>query len=365
MKKLRKKYRFLLIFCLTVLWANVGAQDAPFDELDGKFLYEDFAGCARCHGLDGKGAVEGLELADEPPDFTDCSFNTREPRKDWRAVINHSGTARGLSETMPAYGEALSPEQVEAIIDYIKTFCEETGWPPGELNFRRPQITTKAFPENEAVFTQSFEPVKDSDVEVAVSKFIYERRLGKRSQWEVALPLTAGFGSGASSGVGNIELGLKHVLAYNPAGRSIFSGGVETALPAINSGAGNETFGVAAFLAAAKGFDAFALQSSVKFEAPLESSKGEKELFWNTALTLPLTNEKKGFYPMVEFSGVHELDSDENTLLITPQIYFAFVKSGHIALSLGGQVPVAGHRKNDFRLVAFFLWEYVDGGLWW
>ena len=43
----------------------------------------------------------------------------------------------------------------------------------------------------------------------------------------------------------------------------------------------------------------------------------------------------------------------------------ALVKRGHVAFSFGAQVPVAGTKSFDYRLLGFFLWEYADGGLWW
>ena len=46
------------------------------------------------------------------PDFTDCSFASREPDTDWAAVIHGGGPARGFSELMPPHGEALSQAEV-------------------------------------------------------------------------------------------------------------------------------------------------------------------------------------------------------------------------------------------------------------
>jgi hypothetical protein len=38
-------------------------------------------------------------------------------------------------------------------------------------------------------------------------------------------------------------------------------------------------------------------------------------------------------------------------------IYLGLVKRGHIAVSLGGQIPVAGERPFEYRVVSFPLWE--------
>jgi hypothetical protein len=118
-------------------------------------------------------------------------------------------------------------------------------------------------------------------------------------------------------------------------------------------------------LAAGKGFEAFYIQSSLKYETPLQSNAGESELLYNLAFTLPLTKEKKGLFPMLEFNGITVAETGKTELFITPQLYLGLVRRGHIAFSLGSQIPVSRERPFDYRIVSFLLWEYADGGLWW
>jgi cytochrome c553 len=358
--------RQLTVLIVVILSGNRSwsQENSVANILDGKFLYEDYAGCASCHGVNGKGENDDVKLDPPPPDFTDCSFTTREPRKDWQAVIKHGGVARGLSESMPAYGEALTDEQVNAIIDYLKTFCAEQGWPPGDLNFRRPQITSKAFPENEALLVPAYTRAQSRS---AVTKFVYEKRLGRRAQWEVAAPFVAEWRGPSAQGIGDIELSAKYVLWHRLESLAIFSGGLEAVLPTgkIAIGIGEGSWNLAPYFAAAKGFSGFFIQSSVKYETPLKQDEGEAELFFNLAFTLPLTKEKKGLFPMLELNGIRTFETKETTWLVTPQLYLGLVKRGHVALSVGGQIPVAGARPFDYRVVSFLLWEYADGGLWW
>lgn len=353
--------RWLLFFALTAAWQLVYSQQNAPDTLDGRFLYEEYAGCASCHGMDGKGQVKDLGFDDPLPDFTDCGFNSREPRKDWRDVINQGGPARGLSESMPAYGEAISHQQVEAMIDYIKTFCHEQGWPSGDLNFRRPQVTGKAFPENEAVLNASY---ANDENETGAMKFVYERRLGKRTQWEIAVPFIAELNA-SPAGFGDVELSLKQVLWDHLPSASILSGGLEVVTPTgkTDLGIGSGSWKLAPFLAAAKGFGSFFVQSNLKYEEALEGD--EREFLFNVAFTQALTKEKKGAFPMLEINGIRAWPADKTTIMLTPQIYFAFVKRGHVAFSVGSQIPVTNERPFDYRIMTFLLWEYVDGGLWW
>ena len=355
-----RRFQFFLLFSFILSNQPSLSQEI----LDGKLLYEEEAGCTSCHGNDGKGEAEGVTLDPPPPDFTDCSFNSREPRRDWQAVIKHGGGARGLSESMPAYGEALSDAQIDAIIDYLKIFCDEPNWPPGELNFRRAQITAKAFPENEALLIPTYSHHQQS---AAAAKFVYARRIGRLAQWEIAVPFERERGVASATGFGNIELSAKHVFWHNLKSRAIFSGGMETSLPTRKSfvGIGASEWKIAPYLAAGKAAGAWSVQSNIKYETPLQNVKGGRELFYNLAFTWALTPEKKGFFPMVELNGARNLDTREKTLFLTPQLYIGLVKRGHIAFSFGGQIPAAGDKPFDYRLVSFLLWEYADGGLWW
>ena len=117
------------------------------------------AACMTCHGPDGKGSPSSVVGFDLPlpnghgfPDFTDCPTNTVEPSGDWMAVVHSGGPVRGLDRHMPAFGDALSADQVERVVKHLWTFCRNTSWPRGDLNLPRGLFTEKAFPENEALF---------------------------------------------------------------------------------------------------------------------------------------------------------------------------------------------------------------------
>ena len=87
------------------------------------------AACAACHGPDGRGAPQTAVGFDVPlPDFTDCSFNSREPSADWFAIGHDGGPVRAFDARMPAFGQALTRPQLEMAVAYIKDFCDD---PPG------------------------------------------------------------------------------------------------------------------------------------------------------------------------------------------------------------------------------------------
>ena len=94
--------------------------------LEGKEIFE--TRCAACHGVDGRGFPGRQLLNVDMPDFTDCSFISREPDSDFAAVIHGGGPARGFSALMPAHGEAPS----QADIDEINSTLRDTGDRSGE-----------------------------------------------------------------------------------------------------------------------------------------------------------------------------------------------------------------------------------------
>src|SRR5262244_2911077 len=91
--------------------------------------------CVACHGSDGKGtpkSIAGFEPPGSFPDFTRCDQTSAERDNDWRAVIVHGGRYRGFSQIMPSFSAALTPEQINKAIAYLRDFCRESNpddWP--------------------------------------------------------------------------------------------------------------------------------------------------------------------------------------------------------------------------------------------
>ena len=110
------------------------------------------AACATCHAADGTGSPKSvvgftpLANGHDLPDFTDCAINTVEPLPDWVAVVHEGGPIRALDRHMPAFGDALTLEQIERAVKYLWSFCDDASWPRGDLNFPRAFFTEKAFP---------------------------------------------------------------------------------------------------------------------------------------------------------------------------------------------------------------------------
>src|SRR6185436_18698303 len=166
--------------------------------------------CATCHGIDGRGSPQSVVGFDVPfPDFTDCSINTPEPGGDWSSVIHRGGTIRGLDHHMPAFGDALSDDQIDKAVRYLWTFCGDSSWPRGDLNLPRAFFTEKAFPENEVVWTTG---VTTTGVKGVTNQIVYEHRIGARSQYEITVPFDLqqqSIGGAWSRGLGDVEVAIR------------------------------------------------------------------------------------------------------------------------------------------------------------
>src|SRR5262245_40550502 len=109
------------------------------------------ATCATCHATNGTGSpqqVVGFALplpnGHDFPDFNDCPTNTVEPVADWVAVVTRGGPIRGLDRHMPAFGDALTAEQIERTVRYLGSLCRDKAWPRGDLNLPRAFFTLKS-----------------------------------------------------------------------------------------------------------------------------------------------------------------------------------------------------------------------------
>ena len=87
---------------------------------------------------------------------------------------------------MPSFGGALTSEQIDAVVGYLRTFCKSDGWPRGELNLPRPLVTEKAFPETESVVTTTVNATGRPGVS---NNIVTEQRLSKRNQLEISVPV--------------------------------------------------------------------------------------------------------------------------------------------------------------------------------
>jgi hypothetical protein len=321
--------------------------------------------------VDGAGGGRGDVAFTIPvPDFTDCSFSSREPDADWIAVVHEGGPVRGFDPTMPAFAEAFTLEQTQRILDYIRTMCADASWPRGELNLPRPLYTEKAYPEDEAVSTLSAALEGPGRL---VNELLYEKRFGSRNQIEIEVPFGVAepyAGSGWEAGLGDIAIGFKRAMWHSIRRGSILALGGEIVVPTGRESAGLgsgtwffEPYASFGQIVAASGF--VQLQGAV--EVPADGDKGEKEALWRGVVGWTLAQDRgfgRTWTPMVELLGSRDLEAGATVVWdVAPQIQVSLNTRQHVLANIGVRVPLTDADLRSSTFVFYLLWDWFDGGL--
>jgi mono/diheme cytochrome c family protein len=352
--------------------AQATAQGAPVappaTTKGGAQLYAET--CAACHGADGKGRERSAVGFGVPlPDFTDCSFATREADADWLAVSHSGGPTRGFSTVMPAFGLALSESDILRAIGHIRTFCADTAWPRGELNLPRAFVTEKAFPEDEAVLTTS---VAASGPGSFASRIVYEKRFGPRNQIEIIVPFETARGGANDTwrgGAGDLAVGFKRAVWHSLERGSIFAVAGELQIPT-----GDEAAGLSKTTPVFEPFVSFGqvlpaesfVQAQAGIELPFDRARAEREGFWRIAVGRTFTQGPFGrsWTPIVELAAVRELERGEPILWdIVPQVQVSLNTRQHVLLNVGARLPMNQRSGRHAQLLFYVLWDWFDGGL--
>lgn len=337
---------------------------------DGREIYH--SACAACHGADGRGAPDKLRGFEPPatfPDFTYCRATAREPKVFWSAILHNGGPGRGFSEIMPSFREALTDDEIDQVMEYTRRFCREPAWPRGDLNFPRPLVTEKAFPEDEMVLDAAFNTEGDASIS---SKVVYEKRLGPRGQLDVIMPFKfqKPGGNDWQSGVGDLVAGYKHVMVSNLRTGSIFSIAGETIFATGNSergmGKGVNVFeGFASYgqILPQKAF----LQFQTGIELPVDTDIANRAVFWRTVVGRTFAGDKglgRQWSPMVELLADRELASEERINWdIVPQFQVTLSRRQHIRANVGVRLPLNDFGPRTTQLLFYLMWDWFDGGL--
>jgi mono/diheme cytochrome c family protein len=360
--------------CLAQAGQATQAPDAqkPTKELKldtGKEIFE--AACIGCHGPQGKGQPQstlGFEPPSTFPDFTDCGGTTPERDIDWKSTIHEGGPGRGFSQIMPSFAEALTLQQIDSLVAYLRQQCTEAAWPRGELNLPRPLVTEKAFPEDEAVWTAGGNASGPGSVSTGI---VYERRFGLRNQIELFAPFNFVQRDNGKwvGGVGDMVFGFKRVMISTLKTGSILSLQGELAVPT-----GNQRSGLGTGVTTFETFAAFGqllprfsfLQIQAGGEVPT-NNKAPKAVFWRANLGKTFS-QNQGFgrewTPMAEFLADRDLLTGAKTNWdVVPEMQVTLSRRQHVRLNIGVRTPINNTAGRSTQVLFYLLWDWFDGAL--
>jgi hypothetical protein len=373
---------FVALLCLSIALTDSVRASQDTAPVSTPLLPADSSGaeiyrqaCTACHSVDGSGqpqAVVGFQLplpnGHSFPDFNDCATNTVEPTADWIAVVHRGGPVRALDRHMPAFGDALSLEQIERAVKYVWTFCKDASWPRGDLNLPRAFFTEKAFPENETVWTTG---VTGSGAKAIDNELVYEHRIGSRGQFEVKLPIAAQQQEPAgawSRGIGDVEFAVRRTFYANLDRGSIFAAGGAIVAPTgkESEGLGNgfwtyEPFAMWGQMIGPNAF--FQVHAGVEF--PSDQALGDTEAFARTAFGYTFARDQgfgRAWTPMLEVLTASPQGAATEWDVV-PQVQISLSKLQHILLSVGVRVPLNEREERKPQMLTYFLWDWFDGGL--
>ena len=293
------------------------------------------AWCASCHGALGKGDGESVPtLPSKPRDFSDCRIIGGEADFNVRRAIEEGGLAVGLGETMPAFGEALSSEQIALLVDHLRTFCrDQPRWVKSDVSFPRWLGGDKAFPENEIVVSPLYQGNGDPGLELAV-----DLRPWAATALELEVPIQDK----------RAVLGVKHALWFDHATRTIVSVGLAADL--------GETpfFAVPRIMAGAQ-LTPVVVQLTAGLSVPwlTRGQKVETGRFAAVAVHAPLSRP----YAASLAPGAalrYEIADGKTSWTAVPQLFWRHDEAW--AASVGAFLPIGS---GDWRIMGYVTYEYI------
>lgn len=338
-------------------WATGAARLEAGRELFG-------AACSACHGADGRGNPQ-WDSAVPPQDLADCA-TTAERGDHWESIVARGGKPFGLSSVMPAFGETLNQDEIAGVVAYTRTLCSAADrYPPGELNPRRVLSTRKAFPESDVVLRadQAIDRSRRAMLHVEL-----ERRVGARFQVSVGLPFRPQNSIYDDLwGPGNVELGVKRVIAFSPSRGLISSLGLELEFPTgnYNRNLGTNTWVWKPYAAVSKSGGRTAAQAHVLAELPDDSFRWQdRQILYGGAVSYALGPPRLAWTPSVGIVGTVNRRRHFWRHELVFEISRPISRLGHVVAGIGVRVPTGRSEQLPARVEAFFSWDRSEGPPW-
>ncbi len=121
------KDRFIVAGRIVIVAAMVLSSASIVPAADSAPAARDYSRyCEQCHGPKGRGDGPKAHMLEAPPDdLSDCRATRKISDPQFFQAIQQGGLAVGMSAEMPAWGGALDPGQIKALVAYVRGFCRE------------------------------------------------------------------------------------------------------------------------------------------------------------------------------------------------------------------------------------------------
>ena len=116
--------RLISFFLLTFFWAAGFWHPSVLSADTAASNFKEL--CAKCHGPTGKGnGPEAKTLNPKPADYTNCKKMAADSDATLFKIIKGGGQGAGKSKDMPAWGEALTDQEIHDLVAYVRSFCKK------------------------------------------------------------------------------------------------------------------------------------------------------------------------------------------------------------------------------------------------
>lgn len=364
MNKLKRKQVMIGILSGFGLLLVFGFPMTGFGEigniLRGEALFDK--NCILCHGTSAKGnGPLARTLPVQPADLTDCRLTAEDPVEVLEGIIREGGTYTGLSKVMPAWVYKLSSQEISDIAAFVKTLCADKQWITGDLNFPRPLITGKAFPEQEMIGGGQF---AQGDTNQSSAKISFEYRIGGLTNIGVSTSAVRVDPRNASahSGIGDSSVSIKRVIAYDYAQSFLLATSLKLQFPTGDEdrslGSGEYIWQPSLRAGWRKGH--LVTQVDTRVTIPAETSNENTKIRYNLALGYMIEPDPRlEVTPMIEIvnqSRVNGPNSGETLSTAVPQIRIKWLQW---STGFGVEVPVSHKKDFDFRALFDLTYEYL------
>jgi mono/diheme cytochrome c family protein len=114
-----------LAISVVILFLALLLVGIPVDQSDAASAKDNYRTyCAQCHGLQGNGlGVNIRDMSVQPRNHTDSVYMSSRSDHDLFKADQKGGLAIDKSVLMPPWGDSLSTDEINAMVQYLRLLC--------------------------------------------------------------------------------------------------------------------------------------------------------------------------------------------------------------------------------------------------